>query len=296
MLTIRKTLIVNMLLILLAASGCSPLAPGPSIGQLTSDLPPMPTSTRSSQTAEPTQTPAEASQTSTAVPEPSATPEPALQRCTPLEGMALESLPERISNPFLPPRAGSDDPHQGIDLADLDPATRISLEGRQVQAVFPGLVAAVIEARFPYGNAVIIETRLTDLPPAWTESLDLPAPGPVQAGHPVLTCPTAEAPPDWDDNQRSLYLIYAHMQAPPEVQLGQGVSCGQRLGAIGMSGNALNPHLHLEARVGPAGASFISMAHYSGDASPDELRSYCQWRVSGAFQLIDPLPLLINQP
>jgi hypothetical protein len=38
------------------------------------------------------------------------------------------------------------------------------------------------------------------------------------------------------------------------------------------------------------------MAHYIGNATPEEMRSYCQWRVSGAFQLVDPLPLLVTPP
>ena len=60
-----------------------------------------------------------------------------------------------------------------------------------------------------------------------------------------------------------------------------------------MSGNALNPHLHLEARVGPAGTRLDSMAHYDSSASPAEMAAYCLWRVSGAFQRINPLQLLL---
>jgi murein DD-endopeptidase MepM/ murein hydrolase activator NlpD len=80
------------------------------------------------------------------------------------------------------------------------------------------------------------------------------------------------------------------------LQPGAEVSCGEKLGAIGSSGNALNPHLHLEARAGPAGADFASMAHYDASASPAEMRAYCDWRVSGLFQLIDPMLFFVTAP
>lgn len=278
-----------------AAIGCSTAPALPDHASSQEENLPGITPTRPAHQATATTAPAiPPTATATAAPAPTDTPVPALERCSPLGGLTLESLPELITNPFLPPAAGSDDPHQGIDLADLDAATRISLEGRPVLAVFGGRVSAVVTDRFPYGNAIIVETKLERLPPAWVTALSLPTPGPIQVGHPVLTCPTAAAPPDWEPEQRSLYLIYAHLQSAPFPQPGDQVDCGEQLGAVGMSGNALNPHLHLEARVGPAGASFPGMAHYTGDASPEELRSYCQWRVSGAFQLLDPLPLLVS--
>jgi hypothetical protein len=65
---------------------------------------------------------------------------------------------------------------------------------------------------------------------------------------------------------------------------------------VGDSGNALNPHLHLETRVGPAGARFSSLAHYDASASLEEMDNYCAWRVSGWFVLLDPLQLLAHQP
>ena len=70
------------------------------------------------------------------------------------------------------------------------------------------------------------------------------------------------------------------------------MACGELIGATGDTGNALNPHLHVEMRVGPAGANFESMAHYESRASDVEMASYCQWRVSGEFVLVDPGLLL----
>jgi murein DD-endopeptidase MepM/ murein hydrolase activator NlpD len=100
----------------------------------------------------------------------------------------------------------------------------------------------------------------------------------------VLTCPTPSAPLHLEVEARSLYLLYAHLLEPPEVMSGEALACGASLGAVGMSGNALNPHLHLEVRVGPSGIRFESLAHYTASASPQEMGDYCLWRVSGAFQ------------
>jgi murein DD-endopeptidase MepM/ murein hydrolase activator NlpD len=80
------------------------------------------------------------------------------------------------------------------------------------------------------------------------------------------------------------------MQNPPDFQLGQALACGQAIGQVGMSGNALNPHLHFETRLGPPGLSFASLAHYDVSASPAEMSAYCDWSVRGVFQLVDPLP------
>jgi murein DD-endopeptidase MepM/ murein hydrolase activator NlpD len=161
-----------------------------------------------------------------------------------------------------------------------------------VQAVLEGQVALVVSGRFPYGNAVLVETPLDSLPPDWLEALDLPSAPAIPQTINALTCPTPAAPVELDSEQRSLYLLYAHMLEPPSLQAGDGVSCGQVIGAIGSSGNALNPHLHLEVRVGPAGARFPGMAHYDASARPEEMSAYCQWRVSGSFVTFDPLLLL----
>ena len=230
---------------------------------------------------------ANASATPLATPEPAAAPD--LQLCSPLQGVAWAELPEMISNPFHPPRAGSDDPHQAVDFADIG-VDGYALTGRGVQAVLQGRVAAVVLDRFPYGNAVLVETRVESLPAAWLEALNLPGPAPTLAVIPALTCPAGE-PWEYDPEKRSLYLLYAHLEAPPALEPGQEVGCGDLIGSVGMSGNALNPHLHLEVRVGPAGMRLESMAHYDTSATPQEMASYCEWRVSGLFQLVDPMLL-----
>jgi murein DD-endopeptidase MepM/ murein hydrolase activator NlpD len=218
-----------------------------------------------------------------------------LQICSPLAEFSLVDLETAIFNPFDPPAAGLDGPHQGVDFADLEPINGYAREGLAVQAVLTGKVAAVIDNRFPYGHALLIETSLTDLPAIWLETLHLPAIQSNQTPHPALTCPDL-ALPDWDLQTRSLYLLYAHLQQRPQLTAGESVTCGQTLGAIGSSGNALNPHLHLELRVGPSEARFKSLAHYDPSASAEEMANYCAWRVRGIFQLIDPLLLLQQLP
>ena len=216
--------------------------------------------------------------------------------CSPLDGIKVEDLASHIVNPFQPPPLGSDDPHQGVDLADLFPGSGVARSGRGVQAVLSGQVASILRNRFPYGNAILIETRLDDLPAAWLDALQVPTPEPTLPTRSALTCPTPQAPEVWELAQRSLYLLYAHMQQTPPLNPGEAVSCGEKLGVVGSTGNALNPHLHLEARVGPAGADFTSMAHYDTSASPAEMRAYCDWRVSGLFQLIDPMRVFTVTP
>ena len=82
------------------------------------------------------------------------------------------------------------------------------------------------------------------------------------------------------------------MQDPVAFGLDDPIECGEQIGLIGQSGNALNPHVHLEARLGPSGARFSGMAHYDARATPEEMANYCAWRVSGVFQLMDPMQIL----
>lgn len=177
----------------------------------------------------------------------------------------------------------------------LDQASGIALSGHTVQAVLAGRTAAVVQGRFPYGNAVLIETPLEELPSGEAEKLAFPTLAPTIQPLAALTCPTSE-PPEWDFNRHSIYILYAHMKDPPELEVGEAVACGQEIGVVGESGNALNPHLHLEARMGPSGATFESMAHYDASASPEEMANYCTWRVRGVFQMFDPMQLLGRLP
>ncbi len=267
--------------------GCAAVkeeAATPTIQPTTSPSP------RPSQSATPTSRPPTPTQTPTIPP----TPTPTLEICSPLDGIEIAQIDSLIHNPFNPPPPGSDNPHPAIDLYDLDPNYQIALTGRPVQAVLSGRVAAVISDRFPYGNAVLVETHQEELPAAWWYSLPIPTPGIPWEAPITLTCPgesLGDSAP-WG----AVYLLYAHLDQPPTLKMGDRVACGQNLGAIGNSGNSLNPHLHLEARFGPAGHSFESMAHYTGNANPQEMQNYCRWRVSGIFQAVNPQVLFGEIP
>jgi murein DD-endopeptidase MepM/ murein hydrolase activator NlpD len=246
-------------------------------------IPPSPTSTF---IPHPTAVP---SVTWTPSPSPAPTsPAPAFNLCSPLEGVELAGLADTISSPFHPPRPGSDEPHHGVDFAHFG-SNRIALAGLPVLAALDGRVAGVIHDRFPYGNTLIVETSLEELPHE-LQSL-LPEIDPVSGFTGPLTCPPPEEDPDWDPQNRSLYLLYAHLQDLPSLQPGDEVSCGVPLGRIGDSGNALNPHLHLEMRTGPRGAHIPSLSHYHPAATAAEMSAYCTWRISGYFQKFDPMIL-----
>lgn len=213
--------------------------------------------------------------------------------CSPIEEMTRQELENSVITPFLPPPPGSDDPHHGVDLADIDPDSGLALEGRRVNALMSGKVVGVILDRFPYGNGIILETPLREIAGGWMNSLDLPAIRPVDLSTSPLTCPSM-TPPAVSENvsERSLYFLYAHLKDPPAYKPGDLVTCGQQLGNIGNTGNSINPHLHLEARVGMENIPLGSMAHYDASATVEEMNAYCLWRISGYFQRIDPMRLI----
>ena len=217
-----------------------------------------------------------------------------LPLCSPFPATSQADLIASISNPFNPPPPGSDDPHQGLDLAVQ--LNGIALAGDPVHAVLSGKVAMVTGDRFPYGFMLLVETPLEELPPAWLTANRLPTPAPTLPPPAALTCPALTPAEPWHATRRSLYVLYAHLGEKAVFQPGDPVECGQPIGRVGQSGNALNPHLHLEVRTGPAGARFTSMAHYDNTARLEEMGNYCTWRVSNLFQLIDPGLLLKQLP
>lgn len=205
--------------------------------------------------------------------------------------MAELGQPDLLKGPFETPHPGMDDGHHGDDFAFWSYGDYKTMLGLPIHAVLAGQVAAVIHNREPYGNAVIIETPLQSLPVDWLASIPIPTLAPTIQPAPNLLCPT-----DTVNYQtrpgRSLYLLYAHMNKTPAVALGDTVACGQTIGEVGTTGKSVNAHLHLETRVGPSGATFASMSHYDTSSTPAEMAAYCTWRVSGLFQMFDPMLIL----
>ena len=227
-------------------------------------------------------------------------PKKGILPASPLKDIDIEDLSSYITNKYSPPPNGSDNPHQGVDFSIIDFKNQIAIPGNAVQAVFDGIVAAVIHDRFPYGNAILIETNLENIDPAITNPMIFPTPAPIRTNHPVLTCPNIDISiinnRIEDINRRSLYLLYAHLDEDIAFKMENKITKGEIIGKIGSSGNALNPHLHLELRVGQPGFRIPSMAHYDPSASEEEMGYYCLWRISDAFQLMDPMILFTILP
>jgi murein DD-endopeptidase MepM/ murein hydrolase activator NlpD len=213
--------------------------------------------------------------------------------CSPLEGISFSELPGLMTGDiFNPPLPGRDDGHHGVDFAFYRHNTLTTMLGLPVQAILAGRVAAVIADKIPYGNAIIIETSLENLPIQTSSTIKLPLSEPTVIPDPRLTCPKEQNEPWQNAAGHSIYHLYAHLNKLPTLKIGDQVTCGQKLGEVGTSGNSINPHLHLETRIGPSEASFSSLGHYDPRLSEEERSNYCTWRVSGWFQMFDPMIIL----
>jgi murein DD-endopeptidase MepM/ murein hydrolase activator NlpD len=173
----------------------------------------------------------------------------------------------------------------------MEQGTHIALAGSSVQAILSGVVRAIIVDRFPYGNAILVETRLQPEDDRRNILDPLPSPWADVEPDPALTCP-ASGDQQIEHERSSIYILYAHLLEAPTVAVDDAVDCGETIGKIGMSGNALNPHVHVETRLGPPSIHLESMAHYDSSATLLEMNAYCQWRVSGIFQHFDPMLLI----
>jgi murein DD-endopeptidase MepM/ murein hydrolase activator NlpD len=208
--------------------------------------------------------------TATNTPELTASPTGMVEICSPLGIHPLQELPEIIGDGYDPPRPGREERHHGIDFGYYHYQDRDSMLGEPVQSVLAGQVASVLTGQYPYGNMVMIETNEDQIPALLGEQYDIPA-------------------------GQSLYILYAHLDQPPQVSLGDPVTPCQPLGVVGMSGNTDIPHLHIETRWGPPGQVFESMRFYDTRATQAEMDAYVLWRTSGVFQHFDPLYLLAPQ-
>ncbi len=195
--------------------------------------------------------------------------EPVFRLCSPLVETSLDQLVTIISEPYRPPPPGSEARHHGVDFAYFRKFDRASIEGAGVQAVMDGRVAAAIVDSFPYGNLIIIETPWSAIPAEMVERIQM-------------------------KTEESMYLLFAHLERPPSLRLGDRLQACQFIGNAGKSGNAGGAHLHFEVRLGAPGARFSGMAYYKAWATDEERSNYLLWRTSGSFRHIDPISLFIN--
>ncbi len=239
------------------------------------------------QTASPTQTP-EITAPATQLPSPTPGTSPVH---SPLAEFNFNQLEEIITTPFEAPLSGQDNGHHGIDFAFYSYGELQTMTGLPVLSMFDGKVAGIINNRPPYGNAIIIETPTNQLPSNYQEIIDLiPTPKLIQPD-PRLYCPDLTNS-QFNPQTYALYLLYAHLDQPVEIPIGTAVKSGDAIGAVGNTGYSGNAHLHLEMRLGPEEVQFPMMAHYINNASQEEMKNYCLWRVSSLFSLIDPTLLL----
>lgn len=211
---------------------------------------------------------------------------------SPLQGVAPSDLFNVISQPFIMPPVGEDSGHHGVDFAYWNFKDVGAIEGTPILSVFPGKVSsAYTKIRNPYGYMVMVETPLSNLPQEIIDAIKLPEASSTPANPSNrLTCPTGFAD-WWDTSSKSLYVLYGHLGDVPTVKLGQTVKMGDMLGVVGNSGASSSPHLHFEMRIGPANATFASMGHYDTTTTDQERHNYCSWRISGQFELFDPMVL-----
>jgi len=227
---------------------------------------------RKGSTIRPTKDPSKATQPARStkpspIPKNEAPPTP-FKICSPLADTPLDDLSQIIADPYRPPPPGSELRHHGVDFAYFHRFNRAAIEGAGVQSVLKGQVAAAIVDSFPYGNMLIIETPGAALPAQLASQIQI-AKG------------------------ESLYVLYAHMERPPALQLGDNVEACQSLGTVGKSGNAGGAHLHVETRLGPSGSRFKSMSYYKAWATDEQRSNYLLWRTSGTYRHFDPMTVLL---
>jgi murein DD-endopeptidase MepM/ murein hydrolase activator NlpD len=211
---------------------------------------------------------------------------PAFQVCSPLEEETLDTLSSILVNPLVIPPFGRDDGHHGLDFSYYRRGERESIQGITVYAILSGTTALILPNEIPYGNTIVIETPLSELPESLQEKLkSLYQPIPEDIYY-QGECP--EIPPQPTNESLSVYHLYAHLETPPSFQVGDFINCGIQLGTVGNTGRSSNPHLHLETRLGPSGANLGDMAFYETKYTEAQRANYCLWRMSGYFQLFDP--------
>ena len=224
--------------------------------------------------------------------QPTLTPSLQTRVCSPLEGESLSELSEIITQPFKMPRPSQDDGHHGVDFSFYRRKDLLSIDNLPIFSALDGEVVTIILDKYPYGNAIIIETPLNSISDILLNQLNLPSIQPTIVPDPKFNWTPEELPFQLSETSRSLYILYAHLKYPPDVHLGDNVTCGQQIGRVGNTGNSYISHLHFETRIGPSGARFESMAYYTAQSTQSERYNYIVWRISNMFQLFNPMVLL----
>ena len=209
---------------------------------------------------------------------------------SPLEGFAIKDLQSLISQNFQAPPPGEDSGHHGVDFAFWTLGDRHIL-GTPIQAVFPGKVSmADTQEKPPYGYSIMIETPLNTISGNLIQAIKIPTQPIVTTNSNKLNCPDLSKDV-WNSSSKSLYTLYGHLVNASSLKQGDTVQLGQVIGHVGNSGYSSAPHLHLEMRIGPSGAAFQNMGHYDPITTEEDRHNYCNWRVSGVFQMFDPMDL-----
>jgi murein DD-endopeptidase MepM/ murein hydrolase activator NlpD len=215
---------------------------------------------------------------------------PSVLISSPLEGFSIADLQTLISQEFKAPPPGEDSGHHGVDFAFWSLGEKHIL-GTPIQAVFPGKVAMVdSQEKPPYGFAIMIESPLDSISQQYIHAIKIPT-QPIGTNlNNKLNCPDLSMD-TWNSSSKSLYTLYGHMIAASPLIQGDSVQGGQVIGHVGNSGLSSAPHLHLEMRIGPSGTTFTQMGHYDPNTTEEDRHNYCNWRVSGVFQMFDPMDL-----
>jgi len=208
---------------------------------------------------------------------------------SPLEDIQLSELKSIISEPFAQTGLELDSGHHGTDFAFYDWGTLTTIVGLPIHSVLNGKVAGVINNKKPYGNLIIIETRIDTFPLEFRKLLSSPARQTPYPYNPRLQFCASLKGDSWTISTDSLYLLYGHMLEPSPLLVGDFVTSGQTIGQVGNTGMSGNAHLHLEMRWGPGGTEFASMNYYDTAATQEEMANYCIWRISGKYVRIDPM-------
>jgi len=278
----KTRMLLNTLLALLFLAGCSRVAGSKS--------PTLPTTT---ETDSPTLAPTISPTATATIPSLTPTTELISQVCSPIHGIDFSELPQIQSFEYKSPDPYRESGHPAIDFGLYHFKDYPFFPNFPVDSIITGKAVLVQQDINPYGNMILIETPLNSMDESLLASIIQPAPLPPSIYSLDERCPVSGPEITWNKENRSLYVLYAHLLEKPDYAPGDLISCGQSIGTAGKSGHAAEEHLHLEIRIGPSNASFSSIAAQGpANITPAQRYNYCIWALSGVFQAVDPAVLV----